>query len=158
MCKRYCTAKDTLKIFCADVNSEFHQRVFIRLTPVSYTHLLANAKVAIFGIGGVGGYTAEALARTGIGQLDLIDDDKVCPVSYTHLDVYKRQLHSCPLQSALPLQAVPLYNGYLFLLKILQLRQCAYRLSLIHISGIVNHKQRNSFGNIPCKNQSSQKT
>ena len=39
---------------------------------------LANAKVAIFGIGGVGGYTAEALARTGIGQLDLIDDDKVC--------------------------------------------------------------------------------
>lgn len=39
---------------------------------------LANAKVAIFGIGGVGGYTAEALARTGIGLLDLIDDDKVC--------------------------------------------------------------------------------
>ena len=39
---------------------------------------LANARVAIFGIGGVGGYTAEALARTGIGQLDLIDDDKVC--------------------------------------------------------------------------------
>lgn len=39
---------------------------------------LANAKVAIFGIGGVGGYTAEALARTGIGRLDLIDDDKVC--------------------------------------------------------------------------------
>lgn len=32
---------------------------------------LANAKVAIFGIGGVGGYTAEALARTGIGLLDL---------------------------------------------------------------------------------------
>lgn len=29
---------------------------------------LANAKVAIFGIGGVGGYTAEALARTGIGD------------------------------------------------------------------------------------------
>ncbi len=38
---------------------------------------LAGARVAIFGIGGVGGYTAEALARTGIGQLDLIDDDRV---------------------------------------------------------------------------------
>ena len=39
---------------------------------------LSDAKVAIFGIGGVGGYTAEALARTGIGSFVLIDDDKVC--------------------------------------------------------------------------------
>ena len=39
---------------------------------------LAAARVAIFGIGGVGGYTLEALARSGVGQLDLIDDDKVC--------------------------------------------------------------------------------
>ena len=39
---------------------------------------LHNARVAVFGIGGVGGYTVEALARTGIGMLDLIDDDKVC--------------------------------------------------------------------------------
>ena len=39
---------------------------------------LAEARVAVFGIGGVGGYTVEALARSGIGQLDLIDDDKVC--------------------------------------------------------------------------------
>ena len=39
---------------------------------------LAGARVAVFGIGGVGGYTVEALARSGIGQLDLIDDDKVC--------------------------------------------------------------------------------
>lgn len=39
---------------------------------------LGKARVAIFGIGGVGGYTAEALARTGIGQIDIIDDDKVC--------------------------------------------------------------------------------
>jgi tRNA A37 threonylcarbamoyladenosine dehydratase len=38
----------------------------------------ANARVAVFGIGGVGGYVVEALARTGIGTLDLIDDDKVC--------------------------------------------------------------------------------
>lgn len=39
---------------------------------------LSRARVAIFGIGGVGGFTAEALARSGIGTLDLIDDDKVC--------------------------------------------------------------------------------
>ena len=37
-----------------------------------------RARVAVFGIGGVGGYTVEALARSGVGTLDLIDDDKVC--------------------------------------------------------------------------------
>jgi tRNA A37 threonylcarbamoyladenosine dehydratase len=39
---------------------------------------LAKARVAVFGIGGVGGYTMEALARSGIGTLDLIDDDRIC--------------------------------------------------------------------------------
>ena len=39
---------------------------------------LANSRVAIFGIGGVGGYTVEALARSGVGEFDLIDDDRVC--------------------------------------------------------------------------------
>ena len=39
---------------------------------------LANSRVAVFGIGGVGGYTVEALARSGVGALDLIDDDRVC--------------------------------------------------------------------------------
>lgn len=39
---------------------------------------LSKSKVAVFGIGGVGGYTVEALARSGIGEIDLIDDDKVC--------------------------------------------------------------------------------
>ncbi len=38
----------------------------------------ADSRVAVFGIGGVGGYVVEALARTGIGALDLIDNDKVC--------------------------------------------------------------------------------
>ena len=38
---------------------------------------LTRARVAIFGIGGVGGYTLEALARAGVGQLDLIDSDTV---------------------------------------------------------------------------------
>ena len=39
---------------------------------------LHRARVAVFGIGGVGGYTVEALARSGVGALDLIDDDRVC--------------------------------------------------------------------------------
>ena len=39
---------------------------------------LYHARVAVFGIGGVGGYTVEALARSGVGTLDLIDDDRVC--------------------------------------------------------------------------------
>ena len=38
---------------------------------------LAAARVAVFGIGGVGGYTAEALARSGVGAIDLIDPDRV---------------------------------------------------------------------------------
>ena len=39
---------------------------------------LADSRVAVFGIGGVGGYTVEALVRSGVGAIDLIDDDKVC--------------------------------------------------------------------------------
>lgn len=39
---------------------------------------LHNKRVAVFGIGGVGGYVCEALVRSGIGAFDLIDDDKVC--------------------------------------------------------------------------------
>lgn len=38
---------------------------------------LAGSRVAVFGIGGVGGYVVEALARSGVGALDLIDNDKV---------------------------------------------------------------------------------
>jgi Dinucleotide-utilizing enzymes involved in molybdopterin and thiamine biosynthesis family 1 len=38
---------------------------------------LQNAKVLIFGVGGVGGFVAEALARSGVGTIDLVDDDKV---------------------------------------------------------------------------------
>lgn len=38
---------------------------------------LLNARVAVFGVGGVGGYVVEALVRSGIGQLDLIDSDRV---------------------------------------------------------------------------------
>lgn len=39
---------------------------------------LAASRVAVFGIGGVGGYVVEALARSGVGTLDLIDDDRIC--------------------------------------------------------------------------------
>ncbi len=49
---------------------------------------LRRATVAIFGIGGVGSYTAEALARSGVGRLILIDDDLIC------LTNINRQLHA----------------------------------------------------------------
>ena len=39
---------------------------------------LQGSRVAVFGIGGVGGYVCEALVRSGVGAFDLIDDDRVC--------------------------------------------------------------------------------
>ena len=39
---------------------------------------LKGARVAVFGIGGVGGYVCEGLVRSGVGAFDLVDDDKVC--------------------------------------------------------------------------------
>ncbi len=39
---------------------------------------LSGSRVAVFGIGGVGGYVCEALVRSGVGAFDLVDDDKVC--------------------------------------------------------------------------------
>lgn len=39
---------------------------------------LSKSRVAVFGVGGVGGFTVEALARSGVGTIDLVDDDKVC--------------------------------------------------------------------------------
>ena len=55
--------------------------------PEAMEHL-SGCRVAVFGIGGVGGYTVEGLARSGVGALDLIDDDRVC---LTNLN---RQLHA----------------------------------------------------------------
>ena len=74
------------------------------------------ARVAVFGIGGVGGHAVEALARSGVGTLDLIDDDRVCltnlnrqifatrktvgqykmdPTAFEVTDIYKTSV--CPL-------------------------------------------------------------
>ena len=39
---------------------------------------LMGSRVAVFGVGGVGGYVVEALVRSGLGEIDLIDDDRVC--------------------------------------------------------------------------------
>lgn len=68
---------------------------------------LANAKVAVFGIGGVGGYTVEALARSGVGSLVLVDNDDVCEsnlnrqiiatrdtIGRDKVDVMKERIHS----------------------------------------------------------------
>ena len=41
--------------------------------------LLHRKRVCIFGVGGVGGFAVEALARSGIGSLDLVDNDEICP-------------------------------------------------------------------------------
>lgn len=49
---------------------------------------LSNSKVAVFGIGGVGSYAVEALARAGIGNIVLVDDDLICPSNIN------RQVHA----------------------------------------------------------------
>ena len=46
---------------------------------------LKDAKVAVFGIGGVGSFVVEGLARAGIGNFILIDDDKICLTNLTHI-------------------------------------------------------------------------
>ena len=52
---------------------------------------LKNSRVAVFGIGGVGGYTVEALVRSGVGTLDLIDDDKYAsPISIARFTQQER--------------------------------------------------------------------
>ena len=57
------------------MNEQFiRTRMLLGETAVEKLH---KARVAVFGIGGVGGYTVEALARSGVGQLDLIDHDTV---------------------------------------------------------------------------------
>ncbi|WP_318664090.1 tRNA threonylcarbamoyladenosine dehydratase [Treponema sp.] len=52
---------------------------------------LYNARVIVFGIGGVGSYVVEALVRSGIGAIDIVDDDKIC---LTNLNRQLYALHS----------------------------------------------------------------
>ena len=59
-----------------------------RLLGEDSTRILAAKRVAVFGVGGVGGYAVEALARAGIGELDLVDSDRVT------LSNLNRQLHA----------------------------------------------------------------
>lgn len=52
---------------------------------------LASSRVAVFGIGGVGGYVCEALVRSGVGAFDLIDNDKVCLTNLNRQIIATRQ-------------------------------------------------------------------
>ena len=54
-----------------------------------------NARVAVFGIGGVGGYVCEGLVRSGIGAFDLIDDDKVCLATVYKGNIIKNLIMDC---------------------------------------------------------------
>lgn len=49
-----------------------------RLIGASNIEKLAHSRVCLFGVGGVGGYVAEALARSGVGHIELVDPDQVC--------------------------------------------------------------------------------
>ncbi|MCH5197878.1 MAG: tRNA threonylcarbamoyladenosine dehydratase [Oscillospiraceae bacterium] len=51
---------------------------------------LRSSRIAVFGIGGVGGYTVEALVRSGVGEIDIIDNDTVCP-SNINRQIYATQ-------------------------------------------------------------------
>lgn len=59
-----------------DIQNEQFSRTRVLIGEDALTRL-ANARVAVFGVGGVGGYVVEALARSGVGALDLIDNDVV---------------------------------------------------------------------------------
>lgn len=74
-CNSYCVKKGSLKGKKMS-NNRFSRTELIFGTKA--VEKLANFKVAVFGLGGVGGYVVEALARSGIGKLDLIDSDTVC--------------------------------------------------------------------------------
>ena len=55
---------------------------------------LKNSYVAVFGVGGVGGYVVEALARSGVGRLDLIDNDN-CELMNSIIKSIKGKIESC---------------------------------------------------------------
>ncbi len=73
-----------------NMNEHAFSRTEQLLGTTAMQRLLA-ARVAVFGIGGVGGYAAEALARSGVGTLDLVDNDTV---SLTNINRQIIALHS----------------------------------------------------------------
>ena len=81
---------------------------------------LARARVAVFGLGGVGGQAAEALCRGGIGALDLIDNDRICitninrQIFATHqtLGLYKTEAARARLLDINPDLAVNIHNVF----------------------------------------------
>lgn len=60
--------------------SEYFERTQLLLGQEKMERL-KKARVAVFGVGGVGGYVVEALARSGVGSLDIIDNDTVSPTN-----------------------------------------------------------------------------
>lgn len=62
---------------------------------------LTKARVAVFGIGGVGGYVVEALVRAGVGSLDLIDNDEVCESNLNRQIIATRSNIGCPKVEAM---------------------------------------------------------
>jgi len=81
---------------------------------------LSKCRVAVFGIGGVGGYVCEALVRSGVGAFDLIDNDKVClsninrQIIATHKTVgkYKTEVMKERMLDINPDVAVNTYNCF----------------------------------------------
>lgn len=81
---------------------------------------LARSRVAVFGLGGVGGYAVEALARSGIGALDLIDSDRVSPSNLNRqilatqrsIGRYKTEVAAERVHDINPDCRVTLYTGF----------------------------------------------
>ncbi len=81
---------------------------------------LEASRVAVFGVGGVGSYVAEALVRTGIGQIDIIDNDRVCPSNlnrqimalHSTLGMAKVQVMARRMQDINPTAKVTAYETF----------------------------------------------
>jgi tRNA A37 threonylcarbamoyladenosine dehydratase len=81
---------------------------------------LNNSRVAVFGVGGVGGYVAEALARSGVGEIDLIDSDTVSISNinrqivalHSTLGKYKTEVMEDRIKDINPNAKVNVYNMF----------------------------------------------
>lgn len=84
------------------------------------TEKLKNSKIALFGVGGVGGYVMEALARSGIGALDIIDNDTVSTTNINRqiiadsqtVGMYKTDAARQRIEKICPHTAVKTYNCF----------------------------------------------